>query len=412
MPAATALIWRSGELKRELLDFARKPRYRRAFQQALERRFGEAAVQDEGESANFLDYFVLQNRLSDGRTLVEHFVDAHPDLLPSEREMLLGWQDVVEGIFAVQRQDSDALIVVNLIDELTYRVHSNMGPAIFTQMPAGSFLIARLVPIADEWLLSGSQGLLPRADHAGAYRLAAELAAAHPSLVFRNPHNVERAWELQREERRTFIAFFGSDLIVLPGKALAERMQAYMQFRLYESRDDEGESAADRAKHTYGAAPPLPDLALPGDLQEAETVAVIYDEVDGLNFLADFGRVEAAFANPELVARTEYGQMALAYLEDSSVSPRVLRRLADRNPERASRVFQQVLKRPRFSWDRDGEALLRRYKASYFQRPVLPSITPLSETLARAHLTASSALDPAPGRRGSAQRSSRRKRRK
>jgi hypothetical protein len=40
-----------------------------------------------------------------------------------------------------------------------------------------------------------------------------------------------------------------------------------------------------------------------------------------------------------------------------------------------------VLKRPGFSWERDGEALLRQYKASWFERPVLPSVTPISQAL-------------------------------
>jgi hypothetical protein len=34
-----------------------------------------------------------------------------------------------------------------------------------------------------------------------------------------------------------------------------------------------------------------------------------------------------------------------------------------------------------FFWERDGEALLRRYKPSWFERPVLPSVTPISRVL-------------------------------
>ena len=69
--------------------------------------------------------------------------------------MVLGWRDVVQGPFEVQRRDGPALVVVNLVDELSYRVRSNMGPAVFRRMPPRSFLIARLVPVGDEWMLSG-----------------------------------------------------------------------------------------------------------------------------------------------------------------------------------------------------------------------------------------------------------------
>jgi len=47
---------------------------------------------------------------------------------------------------------------------------------------------------------------------------------------------------------------------------------------------------------------------------------------------------------------------------------------------RANRVFQQLLKRPGFSWQRDGEAL-RRPKPRFFDRPTLPCVTPVDERL-------------------------------
>src|SRR5262245_63522272 len=89
-------------------------------------------------------------------TVVEHFVAEHPQLPEEERAMLLGWRDVVEGIFRVQRRDGDALVAINLVDDLTYRVRSNRGPAALGSMRRGMFLITRLVPIGGEWLLSGA----------------------------------------------------------------------------------------------------------------------------------------------------------------------------------------------------------------------------------------------------------------
>ena len=384
MTADPELVHRGGDLKRELVDFAHDSRFRRRLRRVLEQQ--KVVTGDDGERANFLDYFLLQHRLDDGRTPVEHFVAAHPELPEAERTMLLGWRDVVEGIFEVQRQEGEALIGLNLVDELTYRIRSNMGPGVFARMRGGSFLIARLVPIADEWLLSGSSWILPAASRAEAIRIATDLAMRRPALVFRNPEKLEQAWELQREERGIFISFFGSDLVVLPGHELAERMRAYGHFRTYEVRDAEGRSAADRARQIYGVVPEVPDFGPPEELCSAETVGVIYDEVDGLNFLLDFGRVEEAFANPDRLSDPRHRHTVLAYLEEPSISPRLLRRLAERDPERASRVFQRVLRQPTLSWDQDGEALLRRYKASYFEQPVLPSVTPVSQALARAQL--------------------------
>lgn len=183
-----------------------------------------------------------------------------------------------------------------------------------------------------------------------------------------------------------FVAFFGSDLVVLPGHQLAERMQAYHRFCAYEVRDAEGTSAAERAKRAYGIVPSLPEFRAPENLRQAETVGVIYDEVDGLQFFSDFGFLQETFARPKLAADREHREAVLAYLKEPSITPLALRRLAEPDPERASRVFRQVLKRPRFSWQRDGEALLRRYKTSHFKQPVWPCVLPTGGEIGRARM--------------------------
>lgn len=52
--------------------------------------------------------------------------------------------------------------------------------------------------------------------------------------------------------------------------------------------------------------------------------------------------------------------------------------LAKQEPDLAGQVFARLLGKPRFTWQRDGEALLRRYKPRFFDRTRLPGITPLS----------------------------------
>lgn len=379
------LVWRSGDRKRELVAFSGGPRFQGAFREAFQRRFGEATAVDEEQFINFLDFFVLQHRLPDRSTVVERFVAEHPQLPEEERAMLLGWQDVVEGVFQVGRRDRDELVAVNLVDDLTYRVRSNQGPAALGSMRRGMFLITRLVPIGEDWLLSGASTVLPKASRGEAYRLAAELAAKHPALVFRNPERLEQGRQRQLEERRHFIEFFGSDLVVLSGEELAERMAAYWHFRMREVRDAQGKSAADHLRERYGPAAKVPEFDLPADLVEADTVGVVYDEVEGNCFWVEFGLLQETFADPALAARRRHREAVLGYLESPTISPLAFRRLAEPDPARANRVFRRVLRRPEFSWERDGEALLRQYKASWFERPVLPSVTPISQALSDHH---------------------------
>src|SRR4051812_11944587 len=116
MTAMDALLDRAGELKGELLTFSQQGRYRRAFHDVLAEEGAGARVWDEGELMLLWDHFVLEHRLPNGRTVVEQFVDARANLSPQERQMLLGWRDVVSGVFEVQRRDGPTLVLVNLVD--------------------------------------------------------------------------------------------------------------------------------------------------------------------------------------------------------------------------------------------------------------------------------------------------------
>jgi hypothetical protein len=101
-----------------------------------------------------------------------------------------------------------------------------------------------------------------------------------------------------------------------------------------------------------------------------------------MGYYAEFGLVEHAFANPDLLRRRRWREHVLSYLHDDSVEPMVLRRLAERDPEKASTVFRRLLKRPRFEWSRDGEELMRETKPDYYARPPRPRVSPVSERLA------------------------------
>jgi hypothetical protein len=203
------LVRRSAELKGELLAFSRGRRFDRALSAALASAFGSPVVAEEEELINFFDHFLLQHRLADGRTVLERFVRARGDLPRAERDMLLRWRDVVEGVFEVEQIVGEVLLAVNLIDDLTYRIRTNMGPALYERTPPGSFLVARVVPIMDDWLLSGSLAVFPAEDASRLCAVAAKTALANPQLVFRNPQRLELARQQQRDDRAHFIEFFG-----------------------------------------------------------------------------------------------------------------------------------------------------------------------------------------------------------
>ncbi len=178
-PQAAGLMENCSELKRRLVEFARAGRFSRQLDQAVSEGIG-GTVTDESKFTNLLDHFILQRPLADGRTVVEVFVSEHPELTDADRQMLLGWREVVEGVFEICGRAGPAIMVVNLVGEQTYRVRANAGPGALAQMRPGLFMTARIVPVGGDWMLSGAQQLFAASGRDAILGLAVERATAHP----------------------------------------------------------------------------------------------------------------------------------------------------------------------------------------------------------------------------------------
>jgi hypothetical protein len=113
------LLEHCSELKRQLVEFACSRRFARQPDEAVSEGIG-GTIADEGEFANLLERFIFQQPLADGRTAVEVFVAEHPELTGADCELLLGWRDVVEGVFEIRERAGDAIIATRLADGTTY----------------------------------------------------------------------------------------------------------------------------------------------------------------------------------------------------------------------------------------------------------------------------------------------------
>lgn len=364
-------IERSAELKRELVEFGLHPRFDRERRHLLRGQFGKR-LDDVGEDelVTAIDGFVLCHPLKGGTTVLERFVSHRSDLSEQDRELLLGWRDAVEGAFEVERFEGEAVIVENLIDELTYEVYSNMGPNVFAQLEPGGFFIGRIVPVESVWVVSGTFAYYPKSDRALLYATAGNSAMNHPQAVFRNPEKFTRARELLAAEHARFIEFFGADFVTIPGPSLTDRMR---EFYGYCQDQDQVAAAIDGPAATF---------EYPPDLTESEAVEVLHDDRDGLGLYDGFAPLAAVFADPGLLDRPAHRRRLRDYLDDDTVLPTLFDRLAAREPENTNAVFRKYLGRKEFDWKVDGEALMRRYKAAYFAAPRLPSMVPISTKLA------------------------------
>ncbi|MCY0963120.1 hypothetical protein [Streptomyces sp. H27-H5] len=382
----TELVARSGELKGELVEFAQHPRFGRQLTARLRAAGGSGGPLDEGVAVRTVDHFALQHRLHDGTTIVERFVaQRRPPLTADERAMLLGWRDVVEGLFEVHRADDadeGTVVLHNLIDDLRYPVHSNMGSAALAFLEQGMFTYSRIVPLhpaTDNWLVSGYLSPYPQSSGPDVARVALRMATADPGLLRRNRALSRRAWQMQAEDRAAFIDLFGSDLVILPPATAQEQLTEHHRRRLEEatpSTETDGEPSPDNA-------PGAEEMGrLPEDYMEADSVGLIYDETEGLSYYLDFGRLDTLFADPALAHDPTYITQLRTYLNDDTVSPLPLRRLVQRHPHSADPIFRTLLRKPDFSWTHDGEDLLRSRKKSFFHQETAPSFSVVGKRLA------------------------------
>lgn len=116
------------------------------------------------------------------------------------------------------------------------------------------------------------------------------------------------------------------------------------------------------------------------NLPEAESYPLLYDERDGLNVLSDFALADESFANPELVSDRRHRAVIAHYVKDANITPAAIRGLVARHPDTADEAIKRALNRTSFSWEQDGERLLRRFKPDLYERDPLP--TPLPTTIA------------------------------
>jgi hypothetical protein len=328
-----------------------------------------------------------------GLPAVERFTAAQRGLSRADRELVLDWAgNSVRGIFEVRgtaRRDAagEAVIALNLVDDLDYRVYGLAVPAgpASAGRPGpeqGGFFAGTLLPLAEDdsaWLASGDEIRYPQADGRQVARLAIDLATREPELVFRNQEKAAQGWAYMRRDREEFIAFFGTDELVLPTPEAEGRLNAYYKMRREAAR-------AARGRHRAVSDTGETTFVMPEGFFEFDTVGIIYDELDGFVVLPEYGMLRAMFVDPALAADPLHANVLRAYLREDTIPPLPLRRMAAAYPGSVDAVFRRVLGNRNFTWTQNGIGLLRKRKPGYYAAEPAPGVAVLSDrvmTLAR-----------------------------
>ena len=317
-----------------------------------------------------------------GLTAIGRLLASRRDLTRADQQLLRWWQDdAVRGIFEVRAADAATVTVLNLVDDLEYRVYAAQSAA--PRLAPGTFVSGTLLPLTDDdeaWLFDAAVTGYPAADARSVARLAIDMATREPELVFRNPDKVKQGWEHMRRDREEFLAFFGGDELVLPTLEAEGRLNAY-----YKRRQDAALAA--RGRHRAVSDSGETTFVMPAGFFEFDTVGIIYDETDGFVVVPEYGMLRALFADPALATDRDHANVLRAYLREDTIPPLPLRRVAAAYPRNADAVLRKVLGNRGFSWRQHGEGLLRKRKPGYFETEPLPGVAVLSDRvmeLARA----------------------------
>ena len=178
--------------------------------------------------------------------------------------MLLGWQDVVEGMFEVQARTATPLVLFNLVDELTYRAQSNLGPQAFRQLKKGMIVIGRLVPIRRG--VDGFRQSCPPIPPRPAAQMLVARRPAGAAAILKRPSAIPPSWlrpgTCLPSSTQAFVDLFGADLIVVPGTEVPGKVEEFQRHL---------------GPPGLAPMPSLPSLAsldFPDDLLDADSVAI------------------------------------------------------------------------------------------------------------------------------------------
>jgi hypothetical protein len=318
-----------------------------------------------------------------GLAVVERFIGTQRGLTRAERDLVLDWADnSVRGIFELRaggagsgsgpggRARPAAVTALNLVDDLDYAVHG-LDPR-----PAdGGFFAGTLLPLARDdsaWLAAGGETLYPPDDGRRVARLAIDLATREPDLVFRNQEKAEQGWMYMRRDREEFVAFFGTDELVLPILEAEGRLNAYYKVR----RDS---ALAARGRHRAVSEGGETTFVMPEGFFEFDTVGILYDELDGFVVVPEYGMLRALFADPSLAEDREHANVLRAYLREDTIPPLPLRRMAEAFPDNVDPVFRRVLGNRNFQWTSNGPGLLKKRKPGYYESEPTPGVAVLSD---------------------------------
>ncbi len=402
------MLERARELKQALIDFVLEAEGELA--ESLEAYAAASSRKDRHDSFQqdlIIDTFLTEGKVGD-KTPIDLFLESHPDLTQSDRQLVDGWQRSFIGLFAVTQVLQDGFELMNWLTARYYMVKPNntQTQQEMSRFKEGEILLTRLAPVTDTyWMFSGpytAMGKLGKPKLAVAIGNFKENYKSH--LYSDAPELLEQAWQSVEQYHQQFIDFFGSDEVTLPGyqlnKKIAEFQEQVMQERLAAAGIDNSKTLAEMAEaagvgeeEIKAAAAEagadskvvsqlfdsksttkmvMPKVELPAEIRKAEQVTAMSHPVWGQMFLPTYSQFKALLEAEDWQSSEGAEKLIRYYLENSTINTLIWQRLAQQYPNQLEKILQTFLARPNFRLNQDLEALLQEFNKLI--EPDLPEI--------------------------------------
>lgn len=372
-------LTRIGDIKAALINFSRRSEFREEFEAALKKQFGKPQRPDsEDEWITFQDWFTLEYELEDGETIPQRFVEHYQDLISDDvRRLILGWENVIQGIFEIKAGTKNSLRMKNLVNEREYKVFPTASMDNFKVKP-GAFMVTRIVPAKGFHVFSGGAMTIGSDENeeqrASIYRSAIDMQMKNPRLAFKdNEEKLKKSLESVRKQYEDFVNYFGTDKIFGTGKEILPKYQEFFNYLVFEKKDPKnGQPAALSYEKATGETYQLPKMDLPESVLQSKDVGMLCDPVEGISFLIDYRQFIAVFRYPEQhLGKEETENLVLGYLESDSISDVPFRRVAREFPHNFNKVISYYRDQEGFFSDQIDD-LMMEFKPETFDK--LPGI--------------------------------------
>ncbi|MEH2197356.1 hypothetical protein [Nostoc sp.] len=411
------ILERSHQLKQALVDFVFDAEGELA--KALETYAAEQSRRGSGDSTQqdlIIDSFLTAGKVAD-KSPLELFIESHPDLEESDRNLIESWHHSFIGLFAISNILPDGFELTNWLTDKRYIVKPNNTQTLqaISRLKVGEILLTRISPVTDSyWMLSGPYTIMGKL---GKPKLAVAIGnfkENYKSNLYSDaPDLLKEAWQSVEKYHQQFVDFFGSDEITLSGyhlnKKIAEFQEVITEKTLAAAGIDPSKSLAEVAEaagigdeeikaaaQEFGADSNvvsqmlnskggnskmvMPKVDLPAELKKAEQVTALSHPRWGQMFLPTYSKIQAILSADDWQSIQGAEKLVRYYLEDKSINAFVWHRLAQQYPTQLENVLQTFLQRPEFRLESNLDTLLQE-----FHKPIEPELPDIASVPIHLH---------------------------